>query len=232
MKIHGKELLRFYDRHSKWDDKIGSPVSAITGLIGEDLVLGLLQHYWESKGKHVEIDYNCKSKSNVGPRLDAWVSVGRKHYQVEVKNWSAHSVGGISIEEPKWPLHLAAAENLRRYAEEDRNLDAIWKVVAKMSHPSGEGDIGQPVLAFWSPVAVLGAKPAKMPCWFECPISTYAKKIPQKYQDHKFERISIFSASLYLRSLTDKTINIAMPRFENRFKKISSLLDLSSFSHT
>jgi hypothetical protein len=45
MKINRHKILAYYDRRRKWPPEIGSTVSAITGVIGEDLVLGLLCRY-------------------------------------------------------------------------------------------------------------------------------------------------------------------------------------------
>lgn len=69
MKIHRAAILGLYDKRRKWPTETGSPVSAITGIIGEDLVLGLLCE--SLKGKI--LTYGCKPEGLSGCRLDAWV---------------------------------------------------------------------------------------------------------------------------------------------------------------
>jgi hypothetical protein len=90
-----QRLLRFYDTWDT-DERMGSHVSAITGLLGEDLVLALLRAYWEGEGYESEIlGYQCKGPGLKGNRLDAWLLRKKRReqilFQTEIKNWAAYS---------------------------------------------------------------------------------------------------------------------------------------------
>src|SRR5437867_11663435 len=102
MRFRRLALLDFYDDPQSElfaADGRGSHVSAITGLIGEDLILGLLLHYWKSQGDSARvISYQCTQGTIKGVRLDAWVIKNDGElFQVEVKNWSAHSRDGYRL---------------------------------------------------------------------------------------------------------------------------------------
>ncbi len=61
MKIARERFIRFFDEKSKDEGHDGSDVTAIIGLLGEDLLLGVLQHYWktnEGVESHV-LSYKC-----------------------------------------------------------------------------------------------------------------------------------------------------------------------------
>lgn len=105
MKININELIHLYDSTHQWD-KNGSPITSITGLIGEDIILGLLKHYFDNSE-----NYNInKEKSEIirsapltgnkkGPQLDAWMITKEAYYQIEVKNWCASAIGGKPVDD-------------------------------------------------------------------------------------------------------------------------------------
>src|SRR5260370_611381 len=101
MNFKRTKLITFYDQPRAWATEVegrGSHVSAITGLIGEDLIIGLLRHFWCSEGASSKIlSYQCYPGTQKGERLDAWLlrEYQGEHwlFQVEVKNWSGHSKG-------------------------------------------------------------------------------------------------------------------------------------------
>lgn len=101
MKIAPKKIVRLFDERSKDGSYGGSDVTI--GLLGEDLLLGVLQHYWKSnEGAESKIlTYKCNCGSLKGPRLDGWLlkSLREKDelYQVEVKNWAAYAIGGKEL---------------------------------------------------------------------------------------------------------------------------------------
>lgn len=103
-----KELIDFYD-YKDFDEngeEIKKPVSSITGIIGEDLIAGIFQHYLEhdKRVKKIEIDNSSIKASGKkgGKMLDRWIKIKDENgnkiaYQTEIKNWSAHSLGGYKL---------------------------------------------------------------------------------------------------------------------------------------
>ena len=82
MKIAREKIIKFFDEKSKDKSHDGSDVTAVIGLLGEDLLLGALQHYWKSsEGVESQIlDYKCTRGSKKGSRLDGWLEVAPKNW--------------------------------------------------------------------------------------------------------------------------------------------------------
>ena len=76
-------------------------MSAVTGLVGEDIVLGCFQHYLQHQEECVTETpiWKCTSGKKKGPWLDAWLKIeqqGKPHLlQIEIKNWCANSYGKV-----------------------------------------------------------------------------------------------------------------------------------------
>lgn len=230
--VDGEELLKFYDKDGPRDD-LGSPISAITGLIGEDLVLGLLQHYLRRSNKGLKIVTQCKESGRKGACLDAWVITETNCYATEVKNWCASAFGGREVDDES-NLMEVSRYNLTRYLANQEKPRTIWKVLLEMVKHPHCGDLPiKPLLAFWSPVALPDAKVrSDLAPFFECPIEPYLKSIhaagvtPPKEMSSVF----IFSASLYLRTLKQKKIRLCMPRAIHRLKELEKLIQWSQGS--
>ncbi len=222
MKINRDRLLAFYDKRQEWPAETGSPVSAVTGVMGEDLVLGLLCHYLGGK----ILTYRCKPSGRSGAWLDAWVSAGKQLYQVEVKNWSAHSAGGLKVPSDLTGLRNVAQRNLINFFTKSKPPERIWKVLGEMSLPPEAGTAKPiPVLAFWAPVAEQKSNSANLPWCFECKVSDFLNAVPERYQNTPHRKIQIFSASLYLRSMRGNNLNVPMPRAEARLQELGKLLE-------
>ena len=95
--VDPQELLCFFDGKPKWSEK---QATSIVGVVGEDLNAACFQHYLESKGAGANV-LNCPvtTGKRKGPRLDRWIDVTRRDgsrtvFQTEIKNWSAHAIGG------------------------------------------------------------------------------------------------------------------------------------------
>jgi len=222
MKIAREKFIRFFDEKSKDESHDGSDVTAVIGLLGEDLLLGALQHFWKSnEGVESKIlDYKCTRGSRAGSRLDAWLLKNAREknqlYQVEVKNWAVYAIGGRGAISGK-ELKLDATErDLRAYSQKrwnhyfapeeipDKN---VRKVLGLMKHPSGYENVTPiPLVCFWFYIA-------------ESVKSPYSRR---KYSDGK--EVHVFSASAYLRALEDDYINIATPRAERRMRLLSELI--------
>lgn len=220
-------LVQFYDRINQWPEQLGSPVTAITGVIGEDLVLGLLRHYWVSKGNEIPaFNYKCKSVGMKGPRLDAWVLTGDKCFQTEVKNWCACAIGGKDVGHDDTRLRSVAEQNLERYLGHSNNSAAVWKVLAPMEPPADQQNRKIcPLLAFWSPVALRGSSPSQvLPTFFSCDLKRFEHSIGGRYPGHGYQDVWVFSASLYLRSLNESSVTLYLPRALHRLRELQKLL--------
>lgn len=216
MKISPKRIVGFFDQKSKDGNHDGSDVSAIIGLLGEDLLLGVLQHYWtSSEGTQSKIlAYKCTNGSLKGPRLDGWLlknaRKGDELYQVEVKNWAAYAIGGKELKPD------ASEQELQNYSERNWNRffapeaipgKHISKVLEKMKRPAGYEHLTPvPLICFWICVSATTMSPYSI----------------RKYASGK--QVHIFSASAYLRTLGDDHIHIAMPRAKRRLGLLTNLI--------
>jgi hypothetical protein len=221
--IKRKALLDFYDRRPNNKKHVSSPVSAITGLLGEECVLQLLRR----RLRGAILDFPCKTKGRKGPRLDGWIKAGRSLYQVEVKNWCAHSMGGESFpEEPRMQLEHSCA-NLTVFLTHLPNIKKIWKVLAPMDRrklPTQRRPT--PLLAFWAPVALPTSK--KLRPLFKCPLAPYRKCFRKAgYKPPPgVDAVWIFSASIYLRGLRARRIRLPMPNTASRLKVLTELIEM------
>lgn len=187
------------------------------GFLGEDLVLGLLQHYWKTReGVDSKIlGYSCTNGKQRGPRLDAWLlrNTGRKGelYQVEVKNWAAYALGGrkdLKLDAPKQDLQAYAQKNWDEHFTPERiPSKSVRKVLGQMKKPSGYEHLTSiPLVCFWFYISKSGTSP-------------YSKR---RYSDGR--EVHVFSASAYLRTLKCGHIDITMPRAERRMRLLSELV--------
>ncbi len=245
MKIDINQLIELYDtRHKKWSDETGSPISSITGLIGEDLVLGILEYYFiNDKKLNVHIDRRSPVAEAGGKKLDAWILADsiEEYYQVEIKNWSASAKDGKDVTKSDEGLIKAAVANHKTYLmrKDKKDANSVWKVLEEIRADEIKLKINKrykrkALLAFWSPVAKsLNVKAAEdLEPFFKIDIadSSYKDSINSagiKQADPAIESVYIFSASLYLRELlrqNNTEISINMPRVDDRIKKIKSLL--------
>ena len=215
MKFLRRSLIRFYDDLADADytdvDR-GSHVSAITGVIGEDLLLGLLFHYWKNQSLPLDaqrLPAKCKAQGKKGKRLDAWVARSdTRLFQIEIKNWSAHSLGerGLSANATSQELQAAASRRWTDFfGNNDKMPASALKVLLDMPPPKSHA--GWPVerlLCFWLPLAQGDA-------------------IPMTSATILAKPVSVFSASIYLRQLQVEELELDVPRVESRLKLLASL---------
>ena len=215
MNFHRTALIRFYDDLT--DVGFNSPdrgahVSAVTGMIGEDLLLGLLFH---CVGRHnpplncVALPDRCKAPGKKGKRLDAWITIGENRVgQVEIKNWSAHSLGESSLQLNATPEQLAAAAKRRWrefFGENDRMPESTRKVLHDMPVPERVANRSfERWLCFWLPIAETEITPI-----------TNAHIMGKE--------VNVFSASIYLRQLQENLLDLHVPRIEARLQLLASL---------
>lgn len=228
------ELLLFFDERPM--DSRGH-ASAVVPFIGEELGASLLCRYYRAQGCTARIltkkgtAITPTPGTNKGGRLDRWVltKTGDNDptlYQVEVKNWSAHSYGGKV-------LNVAAAEDeirvyrMNRWQDHwnedkcDFRDDEAAKVLVRMKPPSRVDDETgrlcgfpfmpdervEPLICFWWPVHSEGQNESLWFCRFQSgPING-------------FRGVWVFSMSNYLRSVRASgvpRITLAMPITEQR----------------
>jgi hypothetical protein len=169
LKLNVLEVLRFFDEAPK--TSMGH-ATAIVSVIGEDLGVSLFQKcLLEKDGIRTKIimkngvPLQPTNGTGRGDRLDRWLQEevlrnGKTMlYQIEIKNWSAHAIGGKKL---SLDAELKVLENHRRDAwsncwdaKENCFPDKrIAKVLTKMKVPDGiEGTVDvKPVICFWDAV--------------------------------------------------------------------------------
>lgn len=216
-------LLRFYD--DKQDDEFksnqrGAHVSAITGVIGEELLLGLLFHCLNGQtppipcklleGKPRRGGELIEGKRSRGNWLDAWVQLGADRLaQVEIKNWSAHSLGEKSLATGASNSAIEAAAKARWKAFFGNN-DKMPASTAKIK------------LDYLPPKDFLAKHPVERVLCFWLPLAQDAvQPLTTTVIDGK--EVTVFSASIYLRQLPLEFLELHCPLVEARFALLASL---------
>jgi hypothetical protein len=243
MRLNIPELLRFFDE--KAPTSVGH-ASAIVSVIGEDLGLALLQRCLKEKRDvstkvimHGGAPLTPTLGTSRGPRLDRWLladatSTNARLFQVEIKNWSAHAIGGRDI--PKG----ADKAFLKKYRQEswrriwDRGQDCFryeecGKVLTRMNIPTKmDNESGQsvsilpeiqkedvePIICFWWPIHHTGEDESL----FSYPLSS----LPES----GFKSVCVFSMSNYLRSISEREpeITLHMPAAARRIEWLRRLV--------
>lgn len=240
-KLNVKELLHFFDVAP--DDSAGH-ASALVGIIGEELCTALLQKYFKDKCGYLGVTILMKNGrpatptlgTKKGQRLDRWLcatnGAGEKDlYQIEIKNWSAHAIGGKAL------AIDASHDDLRKISEYywqliwDSNKNAFrnsnaGKVLTRMRLPQPyEDHKGKviPLLCFWW--YITSSQNKNIEPLFNC-------KLENAPNENGFKEFQIFSVSNYLRLLCTEGINeidLEMPQAAQRITWIKRIFG-SSFS--
>ena len=219
-------LLEFLDVKS---DYSRGHATGVVSVVGEDLNAACFQRYAESKGAKVEVLPNPVTTGRKrGPRLDRWIKAdwpdGSKIlYQTEIKNWSAHAIGGKDLPVDATPLAVAEYKQkcwARHWNSKSGTLRGNLgaKVLVPMKRPDGlAARTVCPLLIFWE---ALGYKKAGHHLF-----SVKARR-PQYPQFDKFTEpteLWVFSVSSYLRSLTDDKIDLPMPNAARRMRALTGM---------
>ncbi len=168
--------------------------TAIVAILGEDLGIGLLCHYFQGQGLAAHaLPGNVTMRKRRGPRLDRWVEVKGSSgntvvYQVEVKNWSAHSLGGHTLPLNASCLDLAEFKKLR-WGETWKGFEANWRPMAKVLEPFPAPYTNahvEPLICFWTAMHPEGQPE---PLFFQPLCNKWCTKL------------WVFSMSSYLRNL-------------------------------
>jgi hypothetical protein len=220
VRINIREVLRFFDGE---DREACKHSSALNGLLGEELGIALLEACLKTKAySDVEvIDQPCTQGTSRGVRLDRWIFAERPGeriaFQVEVKNWCAHSLGGRPL--PVDPDHASLAAHLKqnwaRYWNHELSQPAekgLLKVLTPMLLPDqGEGRQVEPVACVWD-----GLHPdGQLDPWF-----------PSK-PSGSFHRLWWFSMSSFLRLTArenEETLALDLRHAEARIDHLERML--------
>lgn len=227
MKIDIKELLDFFD--DKKDSHNGD-ANSIIAVLGEDLNASVYKHY--RKNKVDILDDSVLPGTSKGKRLDRWIvdNENKKLFQCEIKSWAASAIGGkqlktiASVEDiNKVVIYYWNRELNNNLSKDSKDLhpNHVTKVLLKMKIPKGcKYAKIEPLIIYWMPISsdINGINPLSV-------ISVKSLKLPI---DSPFQKLNIFSVSLYLRQLYKngkgkKFIDLDMPHFEHRIKIINNI---------
>jgi hypothetical protein len=225
------QILSFYDNKAPDD---GKDASAITGIVGEDVAAGLMKHYFDSTGNSCEIlNEKPTEGSKKGKWLDRWLKVHSDSttvfYQTEIKNWCSHSIGGKQILITATGQEIIDYAHRKFYEEWDTDKETlrrhnVAKVLKTMRQPRSidfnNGKI-EPLICFWYPI-------------LDTSINSLIPFFCVDCKDN-FEKVYFFSLSIYLRVLLKRgetVVDIEMPHFEQRIRKLQEMYDLGITQQT
>lgn len=219
-------LLKFLDVKS---DYSRGHATGVVSVVGEDLNAACFRRYAESKGAVVEVLPNpVTTGQKQGPRLDRWIKAdwpdgNRILYQAEIKNWSAHAIGGKNLPVDAKPQKVAdyKQDRWKRHWNSKSSIlkgNSCAKVLVPMQRPGGlEARTIRPLLIFWE---ALGPQDA------DDHLFRVAARRPHYPDLPKFTEpteLWVFSVSSYLRSLTDETICLPMPNAARRLRALTGM---------
>jgi hypothetical protein len=214
-----KALLEFFDEKP---ESSRHHATAVCSVAGEELGVALLKRYLEGEGREVALlSGSCTTGKQKGPRLDRWLLVteGRKHtlYQVEVKNWSAHAIGGrcLTIDATERDL---SEYKIERWQHEWRNghfaKRQVSKVLIPMRPPTVNHNSLEPLVCYWT---------ALHPEGLDKPLFTVSVR------GTTFSLVNVFSMSSYLRNLRKmgkRRLQLEMPETSIRMNWLHTLFRL------
>lgn len=197
--------------------------SAINGVLGEDLALALTLHHFRSAGSDPSVlDRKCTQGGKKGKRLDAWLRANiageTVRLQTEIKNWTAHSIGGESIPRDARYEDLASYR-VRRWNQRFNSAlriprdEAAQKVLLPMIYDS-DGLTVKPLIIFWEAMHPQGLDEP----FFEVDVDC-----------EEFSKLLVFSLSNYVRILISKgydKLAVEMPNTRVRMRLLESIVKI------
>ena len=210
-------LISFYDYP---DRKSQGHATAINSVIGEEFASALFLHHERSRGHSANrLSGGCNQGTQRGKRLDCWIRVNNGDaevfYQTEIKNWSAHAIGGKSPPENMADGLAMASYRINRWNNQFTpskrfKQESAEKVMIPMRRPPEAKEV-RPLIIFWDAMHPDGkAEPL-----FEVSL-----------RDYPFDRLLVFSMSAYARQLVSQGIEqifVEMPLAERRMEWLGEL---------
>ena len=217
-KLNLRELLNFYDYRVPSSNTHASAVNAV---LGEDLAIALLVHYLKGVGLEViALEEVCTQGTQRGYRLDKWISVKSAAesiiYQVEIKNWSAHSIGGKSVKldaDEDYMRDFRKKRWLHQFNEDKKvpSQKQTHKVLIKMRVPTAYCSYAhEALLCFWEPLHHRGEPEA----FFDVAV-----------ESDGFSKLNVFSMSNYVWHLleTTETLEVEMADADARIEWLNKM---------
>jgi len=217
-KLHLRELLKFYDYKVPTSK---THASAINAVLGEDLAVALLIHHLKGAGLEViALDSVCAQGTQRGHRLDKWIVVKSATdsviCQVEIKNWSAHSIGGKTVKldsDEDYMREFRLQRWQHQFNEETKvpSQKQTLKVLTSMRVPSEYSNYKhEALLCFWEPLHNKG----ELEALFEVDVVSDA-----------FKKLKVFSMSNYVSQLlkSTETLEVEMPDTDARIDWLKKL---------
>ncbi len=205
--VNVRELLTFFDE-APVESK--HHATAIASVCGEDLGMGLLRHHFASQGfTGVQVKTPCTTGHKKGPRLDCWLKATKQDceqlFQVEIKLWSAHAIGGkrLRLDASPEELQLHKRERWHHFWDEGTGIvnPKLSKVLKPMKLPEEWLHMGlraEPMACLWDAMHPTGG-----------PEPLFWRSLPNP---EGFRRVWFFSMSAYLRNhLADEYVWLEMP---------------------
>ena len=238
--LNVKNILSFFDHISPTTN---GHVSAVTGVVGEDLGIALLQHclrYQHGMESRVITEGGKPTTptkgTRKGHRLDRWLLAdavgdnGRTVYQVEVKNWSATAIGGKelrldaaesavrSFRKARWLSHWDSDQGRFRY-------EYVGKVLERMKLPTHMDDDSDPCRLISPPFQQTEVVPMVCFWWATHPDGDDESlfRYPLPGPVNGFKAFWVFSMSNYLRSIQAMEIELDMPAAVQRIEWLNKL---------
>lgn len=220
-KLHLRQLLDFYDYRVASSN---THASAINAVLGEDFALALLCHYFAAEGAAVEaLPIPCTTGKQKGHRLDKWIAVKSSDqkaglYQVEIKNWSAHSIGGTTVKrdatdielceyrKDRWRRQFKTAVHIHTPSQKE-TVKVLTKMLVPQTH---QGYMHKALLCFWEALHPEGADEP----FFAVDVAS-----------ETFEKLQVFSMSNYIRRLLEhtETVEVAMSDTDARIAWLNKI---------
>jgi len=224
--LNVRRTLEFFDDPPK--DARGH-ATAICAMCGEELGVGLMTHYFRGQGATVETCCKATQGTRRGKRLDCWMKVtnreGHRLFQVEIKNWSAHAIGGkrfadvgpVTLPEfmqQRWRTCWDDGVGIR----DDRK--ALQKVLVPMEKPAEWASLdAEPLACIWDAIHPKGKLGE--------PFFPVQLREPT---DWGCNQLWFFSMSAYLRNLRMsgiESIELDMPVSAKRRKWLDEMFPIS-----
>jgi hypothetical protein len=218
IEVDPTELLAFFDEVPT--DSIGH-ATAMVAVAGEELGTSLIIDYLRSLGRKASVlPGPCTPGARSGTRLDRWIEVTDDPpllYQVEIKNWSAHAIGGKRLSRDASPKELAvyaAREWPTLWNGHSFTAASMQKVLTPMKPPRA-GCRVEPLIAFWGVVHATEIL-------FRVPVPG----------NPDFTQVLVFSMSAYLRRCVGRKLRLEMPLTVQRLAWLQRLFPVVHHSAT